>query len=431
MSTAKKRTALSPKVIQLPHSSATTKLLTRLSQQSLANLALTWLAETPRTHGAREDSDSDDEGYGFDGPSEGRRSRKALYEELSDDEVKGGRTRVVRAVKEDWRDGLTYRQVAQLDMQHFQDKGLGRSWTVYQAALPPAATVASSSQLFERFRNAFGAYHTHYLHLAHLPAPHALTILRIQLLPTPSASSSLPSHPAPIFLLHLPSTPFFLLPSALSSSFRPIILQCLASAVSTPQASALDEIQLKGKDWKGLREVLLRRGSNTGQWRALRDGNKEQDGGGALVPKEKRRRPAPVPEVQRENDRSQLPPTAEERKEGRAKRARRAEVEEVFGEGEGDLPVLERLDYTVDLPYPTHSTFSTPSASHPPILMRFEGAHVLRGLRALVSAGLAEGKADEGTQRAPGLPSWLAEAADMGVNKGRVGRRADGTVGRI
>ncbi|GAA5832444.1 hypothetical protein JCM11251_006456 [Rhodosporidiobolus azoricus] len=342
---------------------------------------------------------------------------------------------------EDWRDGLTYRQVAQLDLQSFKDKGTGRNWTAFQAIRSsPSASIASSKELVNRFGAAFSAYHPHYLHLATLPGPHALTILRIQLLPSSvastSTSTSLPQHPPPIYLLHLPLTPYVLLPSSLSSAFAPIVRQCLTSSISSPAAGGLEEIQLRGKDWKGLGEVLLKRGSNVGQWRALREGRREIDGGGVLVPKERRRKRNQAAGA--ENDPQRLPPTISEQKELRKRQKRTIEAEEVFGctaagKGEeGDMPVLERLDFTVDLPYPTLPPFSAPSASHPPLLLRFEGAHVLSGLRSLVSHGLTEGETRQGTAQEPGLPRWLSEVVlEEGVNRVKVGRGKDGTVGRV
>ncbi|GAA5990349.1 hypothetical protein JCM11641_006258 [Rhodosporidiobolus odoratus] len=430
-----KHQELSPETLQLTHSQSTSKLLTRLTQHSLANLALQWLNETARS----ANPDDSDEEENFDFGRERLSSRRAIYEQLRDDEVKGAKSRVLKAIQEDWSDGLTYRQVAQLDLQHFQDKGLGRSWTAYQAtfASPASARIASSQDLAERFRQAFGAYHTHYLHLSALTSPSPLTILRIQLLPTPGCGTS--THPPPIFLLHLPLTPYLLFPSSLSSSFRSMISHCLSSSISyspsTP-AKSLEELQLKGKDWKGLCEILLKKGCNTGVWRVLREGKREVDGGGVLVPREKRRRvdQEARQELARENDPTQLPPTLSERAATRQKRARREEIEQVFGSTTEALPVLERLDYTVDLPYPSQPPFPTPS--QPPILMRFEGTSVLSGLRALVSQGLTEMEAEEGKKKkkgkGPGLVSWLGEAAELGVNgKVRVGRRGDGTVGRV
>ncbi|GAA5904120.1 hypothetical protein JCM6882_003950 [Rhodosporidiobolus microsporus] len=433
-STRSKRIKLTHNAIQVPPESVK-KLLSKQSPSSLAQLALVWLNETPRADGRSADSDEEDD-FAFDGELEGKRGRRALYEELRDEEVSGAKARVIQAIQEDWRDGLSYRQVAQLDLQYFKDKGTGRSWTAFQANLTsPSASITSSGQLSERFSAAFSAYHPHYLHLATLPAPHALTILRIQLLPSSTASSTLaPSHPPAIYLLHLPLTPYLLLPSSLSSTYAPIVRQCLAASISTPQAEGLEEIQLRGKDWKGLREVLLKRGSNVGQWRALREGRREADGGGVLVPKEQRHKRA---KPGTENDPNALPPTIAEKREMRKKQKRDEEVGEVFGATaeageEGAMPVLERLDFTVDLPYPTLPPFSAPSAAHPPLLLRFEGAHVLSGLRSLVSHGLTEGEKRAGTAQAPGLPRWLGETVlEEGVNRVKVGRRKDGTVGRV
>ncbi|GAA6003705.1 hypothetical protein JCM10207_003556 [Rhodosporidiobolus poonsookiae] len=430
---ASKRTTLTDHAIQLAPGAPSNKHLSRLSKHQLCDLALTWLGDTPRSTGTAQD-DSDDEAD--DDLLEETSSRRALYQQLKDEQG-NAKTAVIRAIQQDWANGLTYRQVAQLDIQLFQEKGTGRSWTAFQAAsTSPATSIADSSQLFERFRVAFGAYHSHYLQLATLPAPHALTILRIQLLPPSTSTSRTTSHPAPIFLLHLPLTPYLLLPSSLSSTYAPIVRQCLVGAISTPPAQGLDEVQLRGKDWRGLREMLLRRGASVGRWRALRDGKQEVDGGGVLVPKERRRRPAVDPVEEAENDPTKLPPTIKERKEHRRKRARLGEAEEVFGSATDALPTLERLDYTVDLPYPTAPSFSAPSASHPPLLLRFEGAHVLSGLRALVSHGLTEGaqpgaKEEGVVSRTPGLPRWLGEAVEEGVNKVRVGRRRNGTVGRV
>ncbi|GAA5852434.1 hypothetical protein JCM8547_006780 [Rhodosporidiobolus lusitaniae] len=463
-------------LIHLPPGSHCSKTLNHLSRSTLAQLALDWLATTPRQV-AQDDSDD----QGPDEVHETLQKRRALYEGLRDLEGNGGRSKVIKAIQDDWRDGLTYRQVAQLDFKHFEEKGTGRSWTAFRANLSsPAAPIASSAQLFTRFSAAFSAYHTHYLHLSTLPSPHALTILRIQLLPSPSSTtSSSQSHPPALFLLHLPVTPFFLLPSSLSSSIRPILLHCLSAAVSCGCVSApLEEVQLRGKDWKGLREVLLGRASAVGEWRALRGENgRERDGGGVLVPKERRRvRVREDDGADAENDPTRLPPTIDERRAARDKRRRVGEVEAVFGavgadpgplsrpqppeeraleeagkkddkddkQEEEDLPVLERLDYTVDLPYPSLPLFPPPSSSqpltlsfphdpsHPPLTLRFEGPHVLSGLRALVNLDYTQGK-EKGkkAKQEPGLPAWLGEVAGEGVNKLRVGRRRDGTVGRV
>lgn len=102
----------------------------------------------------------------------------------------------------------------------------------------------------------------------------------------------------------------------------------------------------------------------------------------------------------------------------------------------------------ISLPYPNEPAFPATdvpfdSSTHPPFLMRLEGSHVLSGLRALVASGLTEvasdqdkenapGRRDGGRpKRTPGLPSWLGEVAGEGVNRLSVGRRRDGTVGRI
>ncbi|BGO95492.1 hypothetical protein NBRC10512_007747 [Rhodotorula toruloides] len=447
---------LSENDIQLPRSTQAQKLVAQHDRRSLASIALTWLVETPRSTGGDEDGL-------FDEVQEDVDERRVLYEQLRDEEGTAGRSRVVKAMQEDWRDGLTYRQVAQLDMQQFQIKGIGKSWTAYRAELPPSATVASSTHLFAAFRDSFGAYHPHYLHLTTLTTPSPLTVLRLQLLPSPSLTSrSTSSFPAAIFLLHIPLTPYFLLPTSLPSSLRPLILQALSTSITSSASSvALTKLDLEGKDWKALREVLVERKSAVGEWRKVRgEEGRETDGGGVLVPQARRK----VME-----DPTQLPPPTlgatgvpalpqpGAGAERARKRRRLEEVNSVFGTGasraeqaqqDDKLPKLERLDYSISLPYLNEPAFPATdvpfdSSTHPPFLMRLEGSHVLSGLRALVASGLTEvasdqdkenapGRRDGGRpKRTPGLPSWLGEVAGEGVNRLSVGRRRDGTVGRI
>ncbi|BGP33506.1 chromosome loss-related protein [Rhodotorula toruloides] len=452
---------LSENDIQLPWSTQAQRLVAQHDRRSLASIALTWLDETPRSTGG------DNDGL-FEEVQEELDERRVLYEQLRDEEGTSGRSRVVRAMQEDWRDGLTYRQVAQLDMQHFHAKGTGRSWTAYRAELPSSVAVASSAHIFAAFRDSFGAYYPHYLHLTTLTTPSPLTLLRLQLLPSPSLTSrSTSAFPAPIFLLHLPSTPYLLLPTSLPSSLRPLILQALSTSL-TPSASfvTLTKLDLEGKDWEALREVLVERKSAVGEWRKVRgEAGKEMDGGGVLVPQARRK-------VMQ--DPTQLPPPtlnatgvpALPRPGAGAERARKRrrldEVNSVFGTSASrseqaqqgnELPKLERLDYSISLPYPSEPAFPSPdtpfdSSTHPPFLIRLEGSHVLSGLRALVVGGLTEvslevegekenvegrkgdGK-DKRAKRTPGLPSWLGEVAGEGVNRLKVGRRKDGTIGRI
>lgn len=142
----------------------------------------------------------------------------------------------------------------------------------------------------------FDGTHAHfssqYLHLATITAPSPMTVLRLQLLSSPSLTSrSTSTFPAPVFLLHLPLTPYLLLPSSLPSALRPLILQALSTSL-TPTASSvtLTKLDLEGKDWTALREVLVNRKAAVGEWRRVRgEEGSETDGGGVLVPRARRK----------------------------------------------------------------------------------------------------------------------------------------------
>lgn len=106
-----------------------------------------------------------------------------------------------------------------------------------------------------------------------------LTVIRIQILPLPLS----PLPPA-ITILQFPSSPFILL-HTVPSSLAPILSQCLCATLSTPPAQELKELQLKGKDWRGMRDLLKGRMSSGGMTK-FRMGKGE--GGGPLVPEERR-----------------------------------------------------------------------------------------------------------------------------------------------
>ncbi|GEM08638.1 CHL4 family chromosome segregation protein [Rhodotorula toruloides] len=434
-----KQVHLSENDLQLPWSTQARKLVAQHDRRSLASLALTWLDETPRSTG------SDEENL-FEDVQEELAERRVLYEQLRDEEGTAGRSWVVRAMQKDWRDGLTYRQVAQLDMQHFRAKGTCKSWTAYRAELPSSPVIASSAHIFAAFRESFGAYHPHYLHLATFTSPAPLTVLRLQLIPSPSLTSrTISTFPSPICLLHLPLTPYVLLPTSLSSALRPLILQAFSTSLTlSDPAVRLTKLDLEGKDWTALREVLLARKSAVGEWRKVRgEEGKEVDGRGVLVPQARGKvvqDPTQLPLATLKATGVPALPQPGAGAERARKRRRLEEVNRVFGTSasrteqakfDGELPKLERLDYSISLPYPSEPSFPPPDvpfdpSTHPPFLVRLEGWHVLCGLRALVASGLTEveaetkkedergGKGGERERRTPGLPTWLGEVAGEG-----------------
>lgn len=90
-----KHTYLSENDIQLPWSTQAQKLVAQHSRESLASIALSWLDETPRSAATDGDGLLDDVQEELD-------ERSVLYQQLRDEEGSAGRSRVVRAMQEDW-----------------------------------------------------------------------------------------------------------------------------------------------------------------------------------------------------------------------------------------------------------------------------------------------------------------------------------------
>ncbi|KAL8280235.1 hypothetical protein RQP46_007349 [Phenoliferia psychrophenolica] len=384
---------------------ATKQALSKLSKASLCLLALAWLADAPPTSPNRQrkrrrlDRDSEASSSASSSESEDDEEDgggKDEYERMRDD-ARVGKPRVIQAILNHWSGGLTYRQVAQIDVQLLKDKPTSRSWTAFQLKHTQASPAYTTpAQLSTRLRAALAPYHNHHLHTDSTPT---LTTLRLQLVP----SSPLSPTPPPILLLHLPQTPFLLLPS-LPSTLAPILLQCLCAALSTPPAREASELQLKGKDWRGLRD-LLRGKMSSGGMQEWREGKGE--GGGPLVTQARRLASEEETQLRASKD---LTSTSLQPDDPHLSLSRTHESTTVFGRS--SLPVLDRLDYEqISLPY-FNSTVPAPE----PFLVRFEGTHVLEGLRTAVEGGFADG----------GLPKWIGSVAREGRNAIRVGEDVEG-----
>ncbi|GAA5998550.1 uncharacterized protein JCM10292_002777 [Rhodotorula paludigena] len=426
--------ALAPSAVQ---ARTPAPLLAPLSAASVAQLGLAYLATAPET--AQQDHDD-------------LYTRQQLYQQAIDDPASTSKHSLVRAVCDDWKDGLSYAQVAQLDIQLFQEKGTGKTWSAYRANLAASGAVPAANQLFQRFRQAFGAFHPHYLHLSTLSSPHPVTLLRIQLLPSSSSStssSSASAHPPAHLLLHFPDTPFFLLPSSLTAALKPLVLHSLELALASPAVAPpeLDKVDLEGRDWASLRQCLL----------ASMARQQGRAGGADAAPRRRRASPPPTPLPLHPLTNVPLLPSPTAKRTRAIKRRRVEAAREAFHlprngeagggtEDEDSLPVLDKLEYELHLPYPSSSSPppSEPSPSNlsqqhhqPPFHLRLTGTHVLAGLRALVREGYIDptptpASAQEG-KGGGGMPRWLSGGVqEEGVNRMKVGlREGGGGVGRI
>lgn len=315
------------------HSPATTRLLLKLSKQALAGLALGWL-DDPRTRPSkgtgrkgrrREGSDAGSRGSGEedsegedddpdDGPADRLKKLSLYYSEVSSI----SKPRLVERILLDWKRGLSPSQIADADVASYVEKpASGRSWTAFElvyasptGSTSRAATVGEQeleSRLQQVLEPSFAACHVQVS--KPYPPPNSPLHVRLSLLSSSLTSSIAPKPTASpvVHLLHFPATPYVLLPP-LPTSLVPTVHHALCAAFSRPPGrrassttdrgvvDSLKELQLKGKDWRGLRELLVEgaKGASGAEWKKFRTeegkGNvPDGEDGEALAPKERRR----------------------------------------------------------------------------------------------------------------------------------------------
>jgi central kinetochore subunit Mis15/CHL4 len=136
------RSILAPSTSALPDtlltpstSSSLPKLLSKLSRQSILNVALEWLrpqnqrACSPFLE-ANLDDEAEETAYA---PAEDLEELRTTYEELRN--RKGSKGEVVdRIIEGDWRHGISLRQLAMLDMQHLLEHPASQKWTALKLA---------------------------------------------------------------------------------------------------------------------------------------------------------------------------------------------------------------------------------------------------------------------------------------------------------
>lgn len=84
------------------------------------------------------------------------------------------------------------------------------------------------------------------------------------------------------------------------------------------------------------------------------------------------------------------------------KTRRDAQVGDIYGREE--QPKMEKLEFQLSLPFPSHDVYSLSDA--PDVSIRLDGAHLIDGLRRMLECGIAD---DSG-------PEWLWDSMSMQKN---------------
>ncbi|KAI6357024.1 hypothetical protein MCOR25_007786 [Pyricularia grisea] len=115
-----------------PTHGVTKKLISRLSRRSLAELALSWLAQASDAPCAPYLSQQDHDDSMYEA-SQSLEALRDIYSSMLESGNKGSKQEVVdRILEGDWRMGLTLHQLAMADMQHLHDRPNSLRWTAFR-----------------------------------------------------------------------------------------------------------------------------------------------------------------------------------------------------------------------------------------------------------------------------------------------------------
>jgi central kinetochore subunit Mis15/CHL4 len=130
-------TSALPDSLRLPSSSLSLpKILSKLARSSLLDLAIQWLQPQNQQTSApflAADLDEDEEDDSASPPAESVDELRGLYEDLQN--RKGAKGEVIdRILEGDWRQGLSLRQLAMVDMRYLLDHLASQKWTALRLA---------------------------------------------------------------------------------------------------------------------------------------------------------------------------------------------------------------------------------------------------------------------------------------------------------
>ena len=203
-------TASIPSSYKIPSTTRSlVRSLSRLSRNSLIDLALEWLqwrnqvACAPYLSANRDAEEEAEEDY-LHTPADTIEDLRELYSNLRN-EPGTKRDVVDRLLDGDWRRGFTLQQLAMVDFHHLQHQPASLKWTALKLVPLTSATKEASDSLKphrqQQTQDPFPRMHpsaflqalqhhisplvkAHY-HLHRMPSPHNLTILRIYVADTP------------------------------------------------------------------------------------------------------------------------------------------------------------------------------------------------------------------------------------------------------
>ncbi|KAL1916698.1 uncharacterized protein VTP21DRAFT_5402 [Calcarisporiella thermophila] len=355
------------------------RLLTRNTKENLLAIVKEWFAHDltkPRPPAEAEYDDDEEETTWED------------YELL---ESESRRKIVDRIYFRDWKDGLCYLQVAQLDLEYYQTHSTIRTWKALKLCWlgvgdkregPVQRKMHLNAEQFRlRMSKLLAPYFKHHIYVK----PHSPTgTLWIRV----SIHDGVPLNQIPpaacvLYLVWFVNSEY-LLTGTVKTEYKDYVLQALLGVF---ECDRVDEWDLKGRNVSSLQELLLYRDSQGGFSKYRLN---QVDDNPLVHYSRKKQKLDDGPKYVNDDE----PIMAEDMS---SISARYSEVDDRFGRNE--QPSLERIEIKLALPLVIKTAEDSVEDLPITIKVKLEGTNVMEGVKRMTALGMAE---------AP-LPDFLGE----------------------
>ncbi|KAF9195624.1 hypothetical protein BGZ50_004022 [Haplosporangium sp. Z 11] len=397
-----------------PDSLLLRRIINRHTKESLIDIAIRWIALYTITRAHENESESDND-FDMDldhpdAPVSTRNMTLAIYQghvkkQYEAMREKGNKKRVVnRILGVDWRNGLSARQVAELDLLYYSKNPDLKSWKTLKMDYDDQTTQINIHVDPAKIERTLSHYLAPYfVHHVQILRDKEMIWIRISI-HDGQAADILPPPTTIVYLIWFTNSEY-LLSGMIKAEWRDFIMEALLRLF---KASEVKEWPLSGRSPKSLAELLLLKESQGALSRYRLNQLDDNPLSNTL-----KKRKTEDPHVKYARGMQDI------KAEDMNKIVSRERV--VATEfGPNAQPTLQRVDVQLNLPYTQKARdFELGRLNRQPFPIKvvFEGSNVIEGIKSLIPLGVAQ----------PGMPRFLTELHSMATNRLTVDLDEQGT----